>query len=166
MEDPIQQRAENEEVPLFVLRTITNKEEQVIDYIADVAKRKKLKVYSILHPHGLRGYVYIEAESYDDAYESTYGVPYSKGLLKGTITYKEISASIEESKQEISIKKKDVVEIISGPFKREQARVIRIDNAKNEVIVELLESATGIPITLPIDAVKVIRRDEEETLSE
>jgi len=146
---------------IFVLRTITNKEEQVMDHMSDVIARKKLKVYSVVHPHGMRGYIYVEAASYEDAYEASYGVPNAKGLLRGFVEYDEIGSMIEEAKQEISIKKKDIVEIINGPFKRENARVIRIDNAKNEVIVELLESATGIPITLPIDAVKVIRRDEE-----
>lgn len=146
---------------IFILRTVTNKEEQVISYMVDSIKKKKLNVYSLIHPHGLRGYIYVEAETYDDAYDASYGIPNAKGLLAGTVKYSEISHTLEDVKQEISIKKKDIVEIISGPFKRESARVIRIDNAKSEVIVELLESATGIPITLPIDAVKVIRRDED-----
>jgi len=153
---------ENQNPKIFVLRTITNKEESVMDHMSDVIKRKKLNVYSVIHPHGMRGYIYVEAATYEEAYEASYGVPNAKGLLRGTVEYEDISNMVEEAKQEITIKKKDIVEIINGPFKRENARVIRIDNAKNEVIVELLESATGIPITLPIDAVKVIRRDDEE----
>jgi len=34
---------------------------------------------------------------------------------------------------------------------------------KEEVIVNLLEAAVSIPLTLKLDAVKVIRRDGEET---
>ena len=37
-----------------------------------------------------------------------------------------------------------------------------IDKIKEEVVVELLEAAVPIPITVSMDAVKVIRRDNEE----
>ena len=60
-----------------------------------------------------------------------------------------------------NIRKNDIAEIISGPFKREKAKVVRVDPAKEEVIVELLEAVVSIPITLKMDAVKVIRREDE-----
>ena len=69
---------------------------------------------------------------------------------------------LEQAKAQLNIQKGDIVEIISGPFKRENAKVTRIDEQKNEVIVELLEAAVPIPITVKLDAVKVIRRDTEE----
>ncbi len=69
---------------------------------------------------------------------------------------------LEQVKREVNIQKNDIVEIISGPFKREKAKVTRIDQQKEEVIVELLESAIPIPITVKLDAVKVIRRESEE----
>ncbi len=69
---------------------------------------------------------------------------------------------LEQVKREISIKKNDIVEIISGPFRREQAKVTRIDKTKEEVVVELLEAAVPIPITVKIDAVKVIRRESSD----
>ena len=37
-----------------------------------------------------------------------------------------------------------------------------VDKAKDEVVVELLEAAVPIPITVKIDAIKVIRRDHVE----
>ena len=61
-----------------------------------------------------------------------------------------------------NIKKNDIAEIISGPFKREKCKITRIDKAKEEVVVELLEAAVPIPITVKMDAVKVIRRDEDK----
>ena len=69
---------------------------------------------------------------------------------------------LEQVKREVDIRKNDIVEIISGPFKREQAKITRIDKAKEEVVVELLGAAVPIPITVKMDAVKVIRRDTEE----
>jgi transcription antitermination factor NusG len=35
-----------------------------------------------------------------------------------------------------------------------------VDKAKEEVVVELLDAAVPIPITIKMDAIKVIRRDE------
>ena len=37
----------------------------------------------------------------------------------------------------------------------------RIDQTKEEVVVELLEAAIPIPITVKLDSVKVIRREGE-----
>jgi transcriptional antiterminator NusG len=69
---------------------------------------------------------------------------------------------LEQVKVEMNIQKNDIVEIIAGPFKRENAKVTRIDKAKEEVVVELLEAAVPIPITVKMDSVKVIRRESEE----
>jgi len=38
-----------------------------------------------------------------------------------------------------------------------------VDQTKEEVVVELLEAAIPIPITVKLDSVKVIRRDEGTT---
>jgi transcriptional antiterminator NusG len=73
---------------------------------------------------------------------------------------------LEQVKVERNIQKNDICEIISGPFKREQAKITRIDKAKEEVVVELLEAAVPIPITVNMDAVKVIRREKEEEETE
>ena len=70
---------------------------------------------------------------------------------------------LEQAKREVNIQRNDIVEIIAGPFKREQAKVTRIDHQKEDVVVELLEAAVPIPITVKIDAVKVIRRESEES---
>ena len=80
------------------------------------------------------------------------------------ISYPEIEHMLEPAKKiELNIKKNDVIEIISGPFKREKAKISRIDKTKEEVVVELLEAAVPIPITLKMDAVKVIRREDSES---
>jgi len=73
---------------------------------------------------------------------------------------------LAQAQIQINIKKNDIVEIISGPFKREKAKVSRIDKQKEEVIVELLEAAVPIPMTLKLDSVKVIRREGEEEKEE
>jgi len=147
---------------IFALRVTANREDQVVDFISSNVKRKKLEVYSVIKPHGMRGYVFLEAEGMDDAQAASYGVPYAKGVLPSPVDYKEIEPMLEKTKAQVNIQKKDIVEIISGPFKREKARITRIDSQKEEVVVELLESAVPIPITVKLDSVKVIRREGED----
>ena len=155
-------------MPIFALRTTSNREDQVFDFVTSNVQKKGLEIQMIIRPHGLRGYIFIEAEKREVAEEAFYKVPYARGILPKLVDYPEIEHMLEQVKVQMNIQQNDIVEIISGPFKREQAKVSRIDQTKEEVVVELLEAAVPIPITLKLDSVKVIRRDsdEEETKSE
>jgi len=104
----------------------------------------------------------MEAKNKLSAEQALGGVPYARGVLPHEIPYPEIEHMLEQVKVEMNIRKNDIVEIISGAFKREQAKVIRINKQKEEIVVELLEAAVPIPITVKMDAVKVIRRESEE----
>lgn len=146
---------------IFGLRTTANREDQVVDFISSNATKKKIPVYSVIRPHGMRGYIFLEAKNKTAAEEAVFNVPYARGILPKPITVKEIEHLIEQVKPEMNIKKNDIVEIIGGPFKREKAKVTRIDKTKEEVVVQLLESAVPIPITVKMDTVKVIRREDE-----
>ncbi|MGV8169124.1 MAG: transcription elongation factor Spt5 [Candidatus Nanoarchaeia archaeon] len=146
---------------IFGLRVTANREDQVMTFVSSNVVRKKVAVYSVIRPHGMRGYIFIEAETRSDAEQAAYGVPYARGILPNEIGYNEIEHMLEQAKKDIDIRKNDIAEIISGPFKREKCKISRVDKAKEEVVVELLEAAVPIPITLKIDAVKVIRRDED-----
>jgi len=148
-------------MPIFALRTTANREDQVVDFVSSNVQKKGLNVFCIIKPHGLRGYIFIESENREIAEESFHGVPYARGLLPNIIEYKEIENMLEQVKTQVNIQKNDVVEIISGPFAREKAKVSRINMQKEEVVVELLEAAVPIPITVKLDSVKVIRREEE-----
>jgi transcriptional antiterminator NusG len=154
--------AEEKETTIFALRTTANREDQVMDFVSSNAAKKKLEVYSVIRPHGMRGYIFLEAATRSDAEQAAMNIPYARGILPQPVEYKEIEHMLEQVKREISIRKNDIAEIISGPFKREKCKIVRVDKVKEEVVVELIEAAVSIPITLKIDAVKVIRREEEE----
>jgi transcription termination/antitermination protein NusG len=153
---------EEKKTILFALRTTANREDQVMDFVSSNASKKKLEVYSVIRPHGMRGYVFVEANSRADAEQAAFNVPYARGILPNEIDYSEIEHMLEQVKKEVNIKKHDIAEIISGPFKREKCKITRIDKTKEEVVVELLEAAVPIPITVKMDSVKIIRRENEE----
>jgi transcriptional antiterminator NusG len=148
-------------MPIFALRTTSNREDQVFDFVTSNVEKKGIGVFSLVRPHGLRGYIFMEVESREMAEEAYHKVPYARGILQKPVTYPEIEHMLEQVKVQMNIQKGDIVEIISGPFKNEQARVNRVDQTKEEVVVELLEAAIPIPITVKLDSVKVIRREGE-----
>jgi transcriptional antiterminator NusG len=147
---------------IFIVKVTTNKEERVLEMIADRVHKKNLNVFSVLRPHGLRGYILLEAEDRESAEESAFDLPYVKGIIGKTINYEEIKNMIEPSVSTVSIKEGDIVEMIAEPFKKEKAKVLRIDKQKEEVVVSLLGAVVPLPVTVKLDNVKVIRREEGE----
>lgn len=147
---------------IFIIKVTTNKEEKAVDMIAERVEKKNLNVFSVSRPHGLRGYILLEAEDRESAEEAAFNLPYVKGIIGKTITYEEIKNMIEVSAATISIKEGDIVEMITEPFKKEKAKVLRIDKQKGEVVVSLLGAVVPLPVKVKIDNVKVIRREEDE----
>lgn len=147
---------------IFVIKVTTNKEESAVDLISEKVEKKNLNVYSILRPHGLRGYILLEAEDRESAEEAVFNLPYVKGIIGKTLTYDEIKNMVETSTAPVSIKEGDIVEIISEPFKKEKAKVLRVDEQKGDVVVSLLGALVQLPVTIKIDNVRAISRDEQE----
>ena len=147
---------------IFVVKVTTNKEERALDVIASTILRKRLNVYAIAKPKGLRGYVILESEDRDSAEEACFGLPYVKGIIGKTISYDEVKNMVEHNVETVSIEQDDIVEILTEPFKKEKAKVLRIDKQKKEVVVSLLGAVVQIPVTIKIENVKVIRRGGEQ----
>jgi len=146
---------------IFVIKVTTNKEDRALDLISTKVHKKQLQAYSLARPHGLRGYIFLEAEDRESAEEAAYNLPYVKGIIGKTVTYDEIKNMLEPILEEINIEKGDIVEIIGEPFKKEKAKVMRVDKTKGEAVVTLLAAVVPIPVTVKLDNVKVIRREKE-----
>lgn len=156
--------SEEMDTKLFAIRTTANREDQVMSFLTSNAQKKQLEVFSVIRPHGMRGYIFVEAASRTDAEQAAFNIPYARGVLPSEMQYSEIEHMLAQVKKEVNIQKNDIAEIISGPFKREKAKIIRVDKVKEEVVVELLQAAVPIPITVKLDAVKVIRRENSEQI--
>lgn len=147
---------------IFIIKVTTNKEENAVGMIADRAKKKNLNVYSVLRPHGLRGYIFLESEDRESAEEAVFNLPYVKGIIGKTIKYSEIQGMVQPTIESVSIKEGDIVEMIGSTLKGEKAKVLRIDKQKEEVVVSLFGAVVPLPVTVKIDNIKVIRREEGE----
>ncbi|WP_456329914.1 transcription elongation factor Spt5 [Archaeoglobus sp.] len=145
----------------FAVKTTANQERVVANLMDMAARKHNLNVYSILAPKELKGYIIVEAETPDDILKAIKGLPHVKGVVKGEISFSEIEHFLTPKKAAEQIREGDKVEIVSGPFKGEMAIVKRVDEAKNEITVELLEAVVPIPVTVKADHVRVIDKKEE-----
>ena len=145
---------------IFIIRTAIGRESQVMDFLASNAKKTE-GVFSLIFPHGMSGYILIEAESDTVVKQLAFRVPYVRGILQKPVSYDEVEHIIEFKAENVDIHFGDIVQIIAGPFKGEKAKVTRINTQKAEIIVELLEAAVPIPITIGLDSVKVIGKKED-----
>lgn len=150
---------------IFIVKVTTNKEDKVINMISERAIKKNLSILSLARPHGLKGYIILEASDRDSAEECAFNLPYVKGIVKKTVEYEEIKNMLEPKIEDYNIEVGDIVEMIGQTFKGEKAKVIRIDKTKGEIVVSLLGASVPIPVTVKIDNVKVIRREKEDSES-
>ncbi len=146
---------------LFIIKVTTNKEERAIELIAERATKKNLPVYAIVRPHGVKGYIILESSDRESAEEAAFNLPYVKGIIGKTVEYAEIKNMLEPKVEDVKIEIGDIVEIIGQTFKGEKAKVTRLDKQKGEVVVSLLGASVPIPLTVKIDNVKVIRREDK-----
>src|SRR3990167_6307075 len=147
---------------IFVIKVTTNKEEKVMDMISDHIVKKGINIYAVAKPQGLRGYIILEAADRDSAEDACFNLPYVKGIIGKTISYDEVKNMLEPNIEAINIEKEDIVEILSEPFKKEKAKVLRVDKQKGEVVVSLLGAVVPMPVTIKLDNIKVIRREDEK----
>lgn len=146
---------------IYIVKVTTNKEQKSIELISDRVIKKGINIYSIARPHGLRGYIILESPDKENAEEAVFNLPYVKGIIPKQVTYQEIQSMIEPRASEVKIEKNDIVEIISESFKNEKAKVVRIDKTKGEAVVSLLAAVVPIPVTVKLDNLRVIRREED-----
>jgi transcription termination/antitermination protein NusG len=147
---------------IFIIKVTTNKEDRAIEMISERVRKKSLSVFAAARPHGIKGYIILEAADRESAEEGVFNLPYVKGIIGKTVEYKEIENMMEPKVEEMNIEIGDIVEMIGATFKGEQAKVTRIDKQKGSAVVSLLGASVPIPVTVKLDDIKVIRREDEE----
>lgn len=146
---------------ILALRTTTGRENAVIDSLVSRIKARQIPIKSLIQTEELRGYIFVEAENIESLQDAIKGIPHIRGILGKEISPEEIERFLIPEKQVVKIEIGDVVEIITGPFKGEKAKVTRHDEVKNEVTVELLEAAIPIPVTIPVAATRLHEKKRE-----
>ncbi|MEK6970118.1 MAG: transcription elongation factor Spt5 [archaeon] len=144
---------------IYTVRTTVGQESMVIDILAAKTKREGLEIYSMALMPGLKGYILIEADNENTVQRGIAGINLvkSRGVVPGQVKIEELGAILSSKPLMESIKPDQKVELIAGPFKGEKARVIRVNETKEEVTVELLEATVKIPVTTKAEYIRVIK---------
>lgn len=162
-EEKVEEKPKREfESQIYIVKVTTNKEDKALEMIADKVKKKEVEIYALARPHGLRGYIFLESPDRKRAEDAVFNLPYVKGIIGETVSYEKVKQMLEPVIADIKIEKNDIIEIISEPFKNEKAKVVRVDKIKNECVVSLLGAVVPIPVTVKLDNIRVIRREELE----
>ena len=150
------------ESAIFVVKTTANQERSVANLITLVARKDHLDIRAIIAPDELKGYVLIEAPDSGVVEQAIQTVPHARAVVKGQSSIEEISHFLTPKPTVTGITEGAIIEVTSGPFKGERARVKRVDEGHEEITVELFDAVVPIPITIRGDTVRVLRKEEEE----
>ena len=133
-------------------------------------------IMSILHPTGMRGYLFIESSALHHV-EKLIGrsggrdpaarrglnqtpLKNAKTVLPGAAPLGDILPYLEPKAVTSGIEVGCIVEIVTGAFKGEKARVLSVAETKEEVSMELYEQPIPMTLNMRGDHVRVVERVE------
>jgi transcriptional antiterminator NusG len=149
--------SEQTSTSLYIVKVTMAQEKNVALMLSDKAKVEDLPITAILAPIELKGYIIIEAPAPHIVDQLIRGMRHTRERIQGLVELSEIEHYIETPPVVEGLEVGVLVEVIAGPFKDMQARVVRVDVSKEEVTVELLEAAFTLPITVHADYVREVK---------
>ncbi|MBI5228824.1 transcription elongation factor Spt5 [Candidatus Micrarchaeota archaeon] len=141
---------------LFAYRVTAGQESIVADMLYEKIKKTKAPINALIISPNLKGYIITESKSEQEAKNIITNVPHVKGVLHKGMKLEDIQELLKSKPVEITLEKGDLVEISSGPFKGERAKVVKINKDKEDVTVELVEVAVPIPVTIKLNTIKIL----------
>ncbi len=142
---------------IFTVRVTAGQESLVADMLAKKLEIENPGVHAIVVVQGFKGYLLIEAENDEAVKRAIIDVPHvkPKGLVGGAISIDELSSLLESRPLMDAIKEGAKVRVVAGAFKGELGRVLRVNPAKEEVTIELLDAAVKVPVTIKAENIRL-----------
>lgn len=134
-------------------KTTRGREKNAIEAIRSKVKAENLDIKAVFHPQDLQGYIFIEGKE-GDIEKLSSDVRNLRGVIEEEVEIEEIEKYLDEEEEEIKLEEGDVVEVVGGAFKGEEAKIKRVDDTNHEVTIELIDAAVPIPTTVDIDTVR------------
>lgn len=159
--DTKEQQEEQEEKPssdskFFAIRTTGGQEHIVANILQNKINAKGLGIRSILALDNFKGYIIVEAQDSNVAYEALSGIRHARGQIRGELPFKDIEGYLIKKPVVSDLTVDDTVEVIAGPFKAMKAKITRVDYEKQEATVVLLDSPYQIPVTVDANYLRKI----------
>ncbi len=142
----------------FVVKVTAGQERIAVNMLQNRLAKGDAPIYSILVVEGMRGYIIVEAE--DEISVRTFITKERniRGILPKPLSVDEINKLVEVKNLSQMIEKGDTVEFTSGPFKGYKAKVIKVDEVKDDITVELMDVVVPIPITTKGSTTRVVQK--------
>ena len=160
-QEEVQQQEETKptsDSKFFAIRTTGGQEHIVANILQNKINAKNLGIRSILALDNFKGYIIVEAQDSNVAYEALSGIRHARGQIRGELPFKDIEGYLIKKPVVSDLNVDDTVEVIAGPFKAMKAKITRVDYEKQEATVVLLDSPYQIPVTVDANYLKKITR--------
>jgi len=144
----------------YIIRVTSSQERISADILQNKIEKLGLPVNAIVVSEGMRGYLIIEADSFNTIKELIQDEPHMKGALPTPLSEEELDKMLAVKSAVQEIGSGDIVEFVSGPFKGYKAKVIKAEKGKDEITVELMDVAVPIPVTTKASAAKIIQKQQ------
>ncbi len=145
---------------IIIIKTTIGQEIRIARDIGLKAQSEKADyIYSVLVPPDLKGYVFIETLYPDRTMALLRNVRGARNMISGDVDIKEIEIYLTSKPATESLEVGNLVQIIDGPFKNEVARITHIDQARDEITLELQNAVIPIPLTVKADSVRVLDKE-------
>jgi len=142
---------------LYAVKVTVGQERNAALMLSDKAQVEKLPIAAILAPAELKGYIIVETSTPHSAEELIRGIKHTRERVQGIIQPSEVDHYLETRPVVEGLEEGTLVEVVAGPFKGMQAKVMRVDEAKEEVTIEILEASFTLPITVHADYVREVK---------
>ncbi len=123
-----------------------------------IIEEKPIEIYSIIVTPGSKAYVYFEAANSASIFKAIKNIKYIKSERLVPVAKEELMRLIKPKPVIEMINVRDIVEIVKGPFRGMRAQVLSVDRNKNVVMLSILEAQFNVPITVPADYVKPVKK--------
>lgn len=142
----------------FVVKVTSGQEQIAANILQSKIAKSDLPIYSIIVVEEVRGYIILEAEDEVSTRQFVTKGRSIRGVLAEPLSEQEVNKLIEVRSHAVGIEKGDTVEFTTGPFKGYKARVLKVDELKDDITVELMDVVVPIPITTKMNTAKIIQK--------
>ena len=154
--------SEQRQSSIYPVKTTGGQERTVATFVANKAMQKKKPIYSILALDTWKGYVLFEAPNSQVVDESIQGFKHVRSKIPGMMQFQDIEKFLVTKSMVAELSDSDIVEIVAGPFKTMRAKIVRIETAKQEVTVVLLDTPYQLPVTVDAAYLKIVQKAASE----
>ncbi|MEM2865842.1 MAG: transcription elongation factor Spt5 [Candidatus Hadarchaeales archaeon] len=158
----MEEKEEAQRPSIYAIRVTVGQEKNTADVLITHAKKQNLPILAVMAPANLSGYLFVEAYGRSSVEKARTGVKHARGMVSGELSMEELEQYLVPKPSVTRMEVGDLVEISSGPFKGERARIVQVDKEKEEVTVEFFEATVPIPVTVKSESVKVIQKKGAE----